>query len=199
MKRVLFILFAFISIEAYAQDNSMWLQKGEDMKLTFEFKNNKENVFNYLYAESVFDKDKTGSAYIQYARDQKWWEAPVYAHAEFRSFIDKDGISEMAFIVGPSFTLLDKSFGFMYLQPLYRYNGKHNYQLTLLTDMEYKRLYYTMFADMYGTEKVFLHSENRFFFKVVKSFRVGLNCILTVNELKNGIKIQPLGVIRIDL
>ena len=203
MKKILWCLMMMLCATGFAQtnyENSIWFQQGSDSKLVFEFKSNKDHkIYNYFYAEGVFDKNKFESVYLQYARDQRWWKAPVFVHAEFRAFIDKFGTYENVWLGGPSFEVLDKPFGYIDIQTLYRYDGKSNYQLTLLSEMTYKRFYYTMFADMYGTSKIGFHSENRFFFNVWGPFKIGVNCILTVNELKDGFKAQPLGIVRVDI
>ena len=200
MKRIsnLFLML-FLSATLFAQ-NSVWLEKGkEDPLLVAEFKDAKDNVFNYLYVESELSNNITNSTYILASRDQKWWDKNIWVHGEIRTFVGKDFASDNIFLIGPMFGLLEGKYGFLNVQTMYRYDGKSNFQVSILSDVEYKSILYSMFLDTYGTDKFYAHTENRLFIKLFNPVRIGGNLVVTLNEVEKGIKLKPMAVIRIDL
>lgn len=79
-KLLLSLLFVLISLCSYSQ-NSLWIEKGKDNPLVvFEYKDIKDNVFNYIYVESEISKNVTNSTYVLASRDQKWWDKPIWIH-----------------------------------------------------------------------------------------------------------------------
>ena len=203
MKKLLFLLLVMASIPSYSQNNSIWLEKGKgDALAVAEFKDfPNDNVFNYLYVELDISKyNDTRSTYILASRDQKWWDMRLWIHGEFRSFVGKDFSTDNVYLIGPMVELVGGKYGFLNLQALYRYDGKTNYQVTFLSDVEYKRFYYSMFADTYGSDDdLCVHSENRFFFKVIPCLRAGANIVITSKEGNGDFYIKPMAVLRIDL
>ena len=200
MKRIssLFLML-FLSATLFAQ-NSVWLEKGkEGPLLVAEFKDAKDNVFNYLYVESELSNNITNSTYILASRDQKWWDKNIWVHGEIRTFVGKDFASDNIFLIGPMFGLLEGKYGFLNVQTMYRYDGKSNFQVSILSDVEYKSILYSMFLDTYGTDKFYAHTENRLFIKLFNPVRIGGNLVVTLNEVEKGIKLKPMAVIRIDL
>lgn len=199
MKKISLFLMLLLSTVSFAQ-NSIWLEKGkEDPLLVAEFKDSKDNVFNYLYVESELTNNITNSTYILASRDQKWWDKNIWVHGEIRTFIGKDFASDNIFLIGPMFGLLEGKYGFLNVQTMYRYDGKSNFQVSILSDVEYKSILYSMFLDTYGTDKFYAHTENRLFIKLFNPVRIGGNLVVTLNEVEKGIKLKPMAVIRIDL
>lgn len=195
------LLMVIICIVASAQ-NSIWLEKGKgDALAVAEFKHiPNDDVFNYIYVELDISKhNDTRSSYLLISRDQKWWDTHMWIHAEFRSFVGKDFSTDNVFLIGPNFEMIGGKVGFINLQTMYRYDGKSNFQITMLSDVEYKRFFYSMYADFYGTDRLYMHTENRFFFKVVPHVRVGANLILTTGETTRYFDFKPMGILRIDL
>ncbi len=194
------LLMLFLSTISFAQ-NSIWLEKGESNPLLVaEFKHMpNDNVFNYLYVESELSHNVTNSTYILASRDQKWWDKNIWVHGEIRTFVGKDFSSDNIFLIGPMFGLLEGKYGFLNVQTMYRYDGKSNFQVSILSDVEYKSILYSMFLDTYGTDKFYAHTENRVFIKLFNPIRIGGNLLVTLNEVEKGIKITPMAVIRIDL
>jgi hypothetical protein len=200
MKRIssLFLIL-FLSATLFAQ-NSVWLEKGKETPLLVaEFKDAKDNVFNYLYVESELSNNITNSTYILASRDQKWWDKNIWVHGEIRTFVGKDFASDNIFLIGPMFGLLEGKYGFLNVQTMYRYDGKSNFQVSILSDVEYKSILYSMFLDTYGTDKFYAHTENRLFIKLFNPVRIGGNLVVTLNEVEKGIKLKPMAVIRVDL
>ena len=181
--------------------NSIWMEKGKgDALVVAEFKDIHEDVFNYIYVESDFSKSNdTRSTYVLASRDQKWWDTNVWVHAEIRSFVGNDFSADNVFLIGPNTELIGNKYGFVNLQTMYRYDGHSNCQVTLLSDWEYGRFFYSMYADFYGYDKTYMHTENRFFFKVIPHLRIGANLVLTSGEVCKGLDFKPMAVLRVDL
>ena len=200
MKKLLFLFLMMLPVASNAQ-NSVWLEKGKgDALVVAEFKDNHDNVFNYIYVESDFSKhNDTRSTYVLVSRDQKWWKTPVWVHGEIRSFVGKDFSTDNVFLIGPNMELTSGKHGFIDLQMMYRYDGKSNFQVTALSDVEYGRFLYSMYADFYGYDKIYMHTENRFFLKVIPHVRIGANLVLTNGEVSEHFNFKPMGILRIDL
>ncbi len=202
-KFILTIILFLTSLSLSAQmDNnySVWLEKGEDFKIVAETDLSADRNYNYIYGEVVTKDNKTTSAYLQILREQKWWDAPVFVHAEFRSFLTNSEKINNVYLIGTSFEIVDNEHGFLDIQTLYRHDGKNNYQLTMLNEWNYKRFRYSMYADFYGVNKLYILSENRFFFKVCDNLRIGANIELSNNVINdNSFKCRPFGIIRFDL
>lgn len=196
------LLTVIAGIAVLEAQNSVWLEKGRgDALVVAEFKHiPNDSIFNYIYVESDFSKhNDTRSTYVLISRDQKWWEAPVWVHGEIRTFVGKDFSMDNVYLIGPMFELTGGKLGFINLQTMYRYDGKSNYQVTFLSDVEYGRFFYSMYADFYGSDRMYLHTENRFFFKVVPHVRIGANLVLTNGEISEDFDFKPMAVLRIDL
>lgn len=198
MRKIILMLLSVLYLNSNAQ-NSLWLEQGENTLIIFEFKDFKENVFNYIYTESEFKNNKTPSTYILASRDQKWWDKNIWIHGEFRTFVGDKFLTDNIYLIGPMFEIVGGKIGFINIQTMYRYDGKSNFQVTALSDVEYKKLFYSMYIDMYGTDNFYFHTENRLFIKLVNHVRIGGNVIATLNEEKKGLKIKPMFIIRIDL
>lgn len=198
MRKFVLLLFCLLCFDLFAQ-NSIWYEQGENSLVVAEFKDNNKKAYNYLYVESLFKKNQMKSTYVLLSCDQKWWEPNIWVHGELRTFVGKDILSDNVWLIGPMFGIADGKLGFLNLQTMYRYDVKSNIQVSLLSDIEWKRIYYSMFADFYGTDKVYMHSENRLFFKVTGPIRIGANILLSLNEISNGFDIKPMAVLRIDL
>lgn len=202
IKRFIFTLFVlFSALTITGQNNySVWLEKGEDFKVVSETDLSGERNYNYIYGEIVTKSNQTTSAYLQILREQKWWNAPILIHVEFRSFLTDIEKVNNVYLAGTSFEVLDTKAGFFDIQTLYRYDGKNNCQVTLLNEWNYKRFRYSMYADFYGMDKLYILSENRFFFQLCKNIRIGTNIELSNYVINpDGFKCRPLGVLRFDL
>lgn len=54
-------------------------------------------------------------------------------------------------------------------------------------------------TNMYGSDRTYLHTENRFFFKVIPHLRVGANIVITSGEGNGDFYVKPMAVLRVDL
>ena len=150
------LLLLVSAVIAVSAQNSIWLEKGKgDALVVAEFKDiPNDNVFNYIYVESDFsNSNDTRSTYILASRDQKWWDTKIWIHGEIRSFVGKDFSTDNVFLIGTNNELVGNKYGFINLQTMYRYDGHSNCQVTLLSDWEYGRFFYSMYADFYGSDK----------------------------------------------
>lgn len=201
VRSLLIITFLMIfSVQSYSQNNSVWIERASNKTLLVgEFKDSHEHSYNYLYIESEIDSKQTNSTYVLASTDRKWWDAGIWIHGEFRTFLSKDFSANNIYLIGPNFDILSNKNGFLNVQTMYRYDGKNNFQVSLLSDIEWKFIYYSMFLDTYGTDKFYAHSENRLFFQIFKPIRIGGNLIVTLNEEEKGVKMTPMFLIRVDL
>lgn len=199
MKRLIILFNLLLACVLMNAQNSVWWEKGENILLVGEIKDAHENHFNYLYVESEWSRDKTMSTYVLASRDQKWWDKNIWIHAEFRTFVGESILTDNIYLIGPMFELAAGKYGFLNLQTLYRYENGNGVQLTLLGDVEYKRLYYSMFMDNYTNDEFRIHSENRIFFKIINPVSIGANFIVTYNEVNSGFHCKPMAVIRLDI
>ena len=195
---MLMLLFA---IPSYSQDNnSIWLERSKDKTLLVgEFKDIHERAFNYLYVESEIDSRDTKSTYVLVSTDRKWWDKNIWIHGEFRTFLSKDFSMNNIYLIVRNFEALSGKAGFLNVQTMYRYDGKNNFQVSILSDLKWKFIYYSMFLDTYGTDKFYAHSENRLFFRLFNPVRIGGNLVATLNEEEKGLKLTPMLLIRVDL
>lgn len=201
VRSLLIITFLMIfSVQSYSQNNSVWIERASNKTLLVgEFKDSHEHSYNYLYIESEIDSKQTNSTYVLASTDRKWWDAGIWIHGEFRTFLSKDFSANNIYLIGPNFDILSNKNGFLNVQTMYRYDGKNNFQVSLLSDIKWKFIYYSMFLDTYGTDKFYAHSENRLFFQIFKPIRIGGNLIVTLNEEEKGVKVTPMFLIRVDL
>ena len=182
------------------KNNSIWLERAKDRTLVVgEFKDSHERSYNYLYVESDISSREVNSTYVLASTDRKWWDCGIWIHGEFRTFLAKDFSADNIYLIGPNFELLSGKCGFLNLQTMYRYDGKNNFKVSLIGDVEYKRLYSSMIFDSYGVDKFYFHSENRLFFKIAGPVAAGGNLLVTLNEEEKGLKWTPMALIRIDL
>lgn len=198
MKRLLLLFILFVSLNCFSQ-NSIWLEHGKNTLAVIELNSAGDNYYNYLYLENELKDNNTLASYLLISRDQKFWKVPIYIHGEFRSYIGKDILTDNIYLIGPMFELTSGKLGYINLQTMYRYDGRNNYQVSLLGQFKYKRFLYDAYIDSYGTEKFQFESENRFFFKIIDPISIGCNFFVKLNIEKSGIEIKPMGLIRIDI
>lgn len=198
---ILILTIVFSSLFSYAQENySVWIEKGDEMKIVTETDLAGDRNYNYIYGEIVTESNQTTTAYLQILREQKWWNAPISIHAEFRSFLLEGEKVNNVYLIGTSFRTVDVNAGFIDIQTLYRYDTKNNAQLTLLSEWNYKRFRYSMYADFFGMDKLYMLSENRFFYQICGFIRIGANVELSNHVINmDGFKCRPFAVLRFDL
>lgn len=202
MKRlVLFCFLLSLSLAAFlpAKAQDVQLVVGEDVKAVGEVGVPRENSFTYLYVEATLCHKYASSVYLQFFRQQKFWKAPVYLHAEFRACAVEGAKVPNIYMGGLAWTFAQTARGYVAVEGLYRYDGANDWQVTFAAGWEKGRWSYAGYADFFGTEQLCLFSENKFFYKVVGPFQVGADLEIgmhTVND--KDFTVRPFGILRLD-
>lgn len=199
MKKFLFaLIICFIAIAGDAQN--IQIAYGEELKVIAETELHDNNSMSFLYTELVIEDNKAASTYVQLFREQKFWEAPVYIHAEFRTFIAEQFLTNNVYMLGAAWGVLAKENGYVTLEAMYRYDDRNDWQFTTVGGFDYGRLSFSHYADFYGVDKLYVFSENKIFYQLSKHVKVGTNIELGLNARENKEwSCFPFAVLRIDL
>lgn len=120
MKRVLFLmLVSLVMIAGRAQDIQFMF--GEQSKVFFETTAVEDNRTTFAYMEAAYE----GGAMLKLFREQKFWELPLYIHAEYQTTF-----AEHTAIIGAAYTI-NHNRGYLSLAPLFRYDNKAAAQLSI--------------------------------------------------------------------
>lgn len=146
---------------------------GEQQKIFLEKTSVADNSVTFGYLEATYG----GGAMVKLFREQKFWDAPAYIHAEYQSTFDG---SHTAIVGGAwSFGLPN---GFISLCPLYRYDfgiDKSAVQLSNVYFASWK------WCELYGYNHLWYNGqpcffgEERFHIKIGEHFRIGAVLDLT--------------------
>lgn len=199
MKKFLFALFiCSFAVDGNAQN--IQVAYGEELKVVAETELHDENSMSFLYTELVVEDNRAASTYVQLFREQKFWEAPVYIHAEFRTFIAEQFLTNNVYMLGAAWGVFAKENGYITLEAMYRYDDRNNWQFTTVGGFTYKLISFSHYADFYGVDRLYMFSENKLFFQLSKNFKIGTNIELGLNT-REGKKWScfPFAVLRIDL
>jgi hypothetical protein len=199
MKKILLAtLFGLLFITGQSQN--VQIAWGEEVKVVAETELHDDNSMSFLYTELVVENNKAASTYVQLFREQKFWEAPVYIHAEFRTFIAEQFLTNNVYMIGAAFGVIAKENGYLTLEALYRYDDRNNWQFTTVGGFFYKDLSFSHYADFYGVDRLYMFSENKLFYQLSNHFKVGCNIELGLNT-REGKKwsCYPFVILRIDL
>lgn len=150
-------------------------EAGEEFKIVGEVLAFRENSFTYMYCETPIRRGRAVSGYFQFFRQQKFWKAPVFLHAEFRTFVTKDFDTDNIYMAGGAWNFLTTSRGTVALELLYRYDGRSNYQLTLAANWAKGRWSYAGYADFFGPSTLHIFSENKMFADIYAGLALGVN------------------------
>lgn len=171
-----------------------------ELRLISETTGNGENYVGYAYVELGTQPFSNGDSYWAYAQmfwEQKFWQRPIYFHAEYRTLL-ADGGRDDNFYLGLAYTFgLDK--GFVALEPLYKYsrNGGHGMQFSVVGGCEWKYISLAYFSDIYRTSKMHvpltMYNECRLFFKVCPRFHTGIIGMMDYS-FKNSIDVLSASV-----
>ena len=180
MKKILVLLFTLLSVMLVKAQN-IQISKGEEFKVIAETELHYENSMSFLYTELVIEDNKATSTYVQLFREQKFWEAPIYIHAEFRTFLAEQFLTDNIYMLGAAWGLLANEYCYITLEALYRYDGQNNWQFTTVGGFLKDRLSFSHYADFYGTDKLYMFSENKIFYEIAKPLSIGANIELGLN------------------
>lgn len=193
------LLFVICSI-AVGQSQNIQIAKGKELKVVAETELHDNNSMSFLYTELIVENNQTASTYVQLFREQKFWEYPIYIHAEFRTFIAEQFLTNNIYMLGAAWGVLAKENGYITLEAMYRYDDKNNWQFTTVGGFTYKLISFSHYADFYGADRLYMFSENKLFFQLFKNLKIGTNIELGLNT-REGKKwsCYPFAVLRIDL
>lgn len=199
MKKALLMIVALLScILAGAQN--VQVSKGKELKVVAETEVYDDNTMSFLYTELVVANNRAASTYVQLFREQKFWEAPLYIHAEFRTFLAEGFTTNNVYLLGGAWGAIAKDNGFLTLEALYRYDDTHNWQFTVVSGYNKGRFTFSNYADFYGIDRLYMFSENKFFYRLAKNLQVGANIELGINTREGEpLSCYPFAVLRIDL
>ena len=156
-----------------------------ELKLVSETTGTGENYVGYAYVElgsTPFLKSNFNWAYTQIFWEQKFWETPLFLHAEYRTFLSENYYDNI-FYLGAAYTFGFKN-GYLAIEPLYRFNliQGHGAQLSIVGGWDWKHLNLAHFTDIYSGHNMptfcSMYNECRLFYKVCRHFEVGAVGIL---------------------
>lgn len=197
-KYILTLTVALLSLASMAQNIQVaW---GKEWKVVAETELHDENSMSFLYTELVVDDNKATSTYVQLFHEQKFWGVPIYIHAEFRTFIAEQFLTDNVYMLGAAWSVLANEWSYITMEALYRHDGRNNWQFTTVGGFDYGRWAFSHYADFYGTGKLYLFSENKLFYQLSTHLKVGTNIELGLNA-REGKKwsCYPFALIRVDL
>lgn len=199
MKKILFFI-AVLSCSIAGIAQNIQVAKGKELKVIAETELHDENSMSFLYTEVTLDNGKSTSSYVQLFREQKFWETPIYIHAEFRTFLAEQFLTDNIYMLGAAWGVMANDNSYITLEALYRYDGQNNWQFTTVGGFNYKRLSFAHYADFYGVGKIYIFSENKLFYQIAKHLKIGTNIELGLNTREGKrLSCYPFAIVRFDL
>lgn len=195
MKHALLLLLLLLAATMRAQD--IQIEWGEDLKLVGEVAPHTDNSQSLVYGEVVLSHNAPASTYFQLYHEQKFWRAPVFVHAELRTFHTATFTTPIIYLAGGAYGVYGGAAGYCTIEALYRHDGGSNWQATVSGAYTYKRLSYEGYADVYGLRCPNLYSENRFTVRLLPRLHAGLNVELTAGQ--GFIHCRPFGLLKFCL
>ena len=189
---------AMLAIVGIAQD--IQLSWGKETKIIAETEKYDENSMSFLYTEQVLEANRATTAYVQLFREQKFWEAPIYLHAEFRTFLAEQFTTRNIYMLGFAWGALATESGYTTLEALYRYDDRSNWQFTFVSGYSKGWFTFSNYADFYGIDRLYMFSENKIFGRITNNLQLGLNLELGLNTREGQVfSCYPFAVLRVDL
>lgn len=133
-----------------------------------------ENGTGYAYNEI----NTKGSWYGQFFLEQKWWEYPVFLHAEYRGVMDSTWYESTA-LLGAAWCHYGEH-GFIAVEPLALWRQRMGFgaQLSIVGAWEWRYFEIQHYTDIWKTTKmespVDMYNEGRFYFKAGNRVALGL-------------------------
>ncbi|MBQ4524577.1 MAG: DUF5020 family protein [Bacteroidaceae bacterium] len=192
MKKVLFsALLVLASLPAFAQLNVQMHYDfakalyGSELdnrpRWTATIENFKADKWGstYFFVDGNFADNTLESAYAEFARELRFWEAPLAVHVEYNGGLSGNGSYNDAYLAGGAWNWANKDFSKTFsLQLLYKYlarqqvGSKHSWQVTTVWGIHFANGLYTFsgYADLWhdGSVKgnLMLSSEPQFWFNL---------------------------------
>lgn len=100
----------------------------------------------YFFVDGDFGGNTMKSAYAEFSRELKFWEAPVAVHVEYNGGLSAGGSYNDAYLAGAAYNWASKDFSKTFsLQLLYRYlarqvvGTKHSWQITAVWGIRFAK------------------------------------------------------------
>lgn len=147
-------------------------------KVTTETTSIGTNHVGYAYAELTGFSGKTPEAYGQFFWEQKYWDKPIFMHAEYRGAAAPAFYESTAYL-GAAYCLYSKH-GYLALEPLAMWKQRYGFggQFSIVGGWEWNHFIVEHYTDLWKTHKMLsaidLYSQTRLFVKVYKRLSAGV-------------------------
>ena len=137
-----------------------------------------KNHVGYAYAELTGFCGGGPEAYGQFFQEQKFWDKPIFIHAEYRGVV-ADSFYESTAYLGAAYCVYSKH-GYLALEPLAMWKQRLGFgaQLSVVGGWEWKYFILEHYTDLWKTHKmdtpIDIYSQTRFFVKVYKRLSLGV-------------------------
>jgi hypothetical protein len=137
-----------------------------------------EDHVGYAYAELTGLSGGNAEAYGQFFWEQKFWEKPLFMHAEYRG-VAAGGFYESTAYLGAAYCIYSRH-GYLALEPLAMWKQRMGFggQFSVVGGWEWEHFIIEHYTDLWRTHKmtspVDLYSQTRLFVKVYKRLYAGL-------------------------
>lgn len=147
-------------------------------KITTETTSIGKDHVGYAYAELTAFKGGGSEAYGQFFWEQKFWDKPVFIHAEYRGLASNSFYENTAFL-GAAYCIYSRH-GYLALEPLAMWKQRLGFgaQFSVVGGWEWNHFIIEQYTDLWKTHKmtspIDIYSQTRFFVKVYKRLSAGM-------------------------
>lgn len=147
-------------------------------KITTETTSIGKDHVGYAYAELTAFKGGGSEAYGQFFWEQKFWDKPVFIHAEYRGLASNSFYENTSFL-GAAYCIYSRH-GYLALEPLAMWKQRLGFgaQFSVVGGWEWNHFIIEQYTDLWKTHKmtspIDIYSQTRFFVKVYKRLSAGM-------------------------
>ena len=183
MKRmIVLIITIFLGVAAKGQVTSsmmlMYSPFGDNGVIASETTGIGENHIGYGYIEMGDWRGHSFGAYGQFFWEQRWWDLPVFLHAEYRAAAGLSFFESTAYL-GGAYCFYSQH-GYLAIEPLamWRQRGGFGGQLSIVGGWEWKHFQIETFNDLWKTHLTNVpaefYSQTRLFVKITEKLALGI-------------------------
>lgn len=172
MKKIIFV-WAILLACFVCKGQTVEFVAGTTQRVFVEKTDATENATTFAYLEATYN----GGALLKVFREQKYWKAPVFIHAEYQTTFNGNHTA----IVGPSYTY-GLPTGFLSFGVFYHYDtnpGEHAVQASFCYLWNWKRLELYGYNHFWQNSAPCFFGENRAHISITDHFKVGAILDLT--------------------
>lgn len=190
MKKVVLYFLTFILLFPHVK---LWAQENNDIssslmllyspadgsgKAVSETTSIGKDHVGYAYTELTRLNGGASEGYGQFFWEQKFWDKPIFIHAEYRGVIS-DSFYESTAYIGTAYCIYSKH-GYLALEPLAMWKQRSGIggQFSIVGGWEWKHFIIEHYTDLWKTHKmntvIDIYSQTRLFVKVYKRLSAGL-------------------------